>query len=133
MRFHEIIQESFFDGFKGLNGPVEVYLNPSKKEFENIKNAHGANGGVRGFLDGVNLYIWDAYLATHGEVDEALGIWGQRLDWQQQRLVVYWNWDYEDEAYPEGGFDSFEQVQEWIKTVPSCRRLVTGYNIVNGK
>lgn len=130
MRFHEIINEGFFDGFKGQNGLVEVYKNPSKAEFLAVKNAH-ANGGVRGFLDGTDLYIWDAYLSTHGEVDEALGLWGQRLDWQQ-RLVVYWNWDYEDDAYPDNGFQDFEQVREWIKALPSCRRLVTGYEIVRG-
>ena len=52
---------------------INVYRNPSKQVFDNL--AHKVNV-LRGLVspDGKTLYVWDAYLAVHPNVQQELGL-----------------------------------------------------------
>ncbi len=118
----EPVSESFFNAFDASGGYVEIFLNPTAKEFTQVFNH---KGGARGFLDVESsepkLYVWDSYIATHEDVDVALGLWGQRCEWFEPGvLVIYWNWD--DDGMAER-FQDFSQVREWLLSLPEMRRI----------
>jgi hypothetical protein len=137
------LDEKFEGGFKGDDGPVEVYSNPSRVEFAGLLKPHGA---VRGFLDGAMMYAWDGYIATHENVDTNMGLWGQRFEifasgsegryytGGQLRMVLYWNYDYENPSYPDGHseFESFDAVKAWVLQLPCIKRLGLNLEIEKG-
>ena len=128
------LTESFYNAFQAPEGYVEIYVNPSKSEFSQAWRTgtlvdNHEYYGVRGFLDGTTLYVWAGSLATHGDVDEHFGLWGQRLEWfAPNGVTVYWNREYEDDAYPEGSADSFEtreEIAKWIADLPCMKSVGT--------
>ena len=77
--------EDFMHAFKVSyhNGICEVFKNPSRKEFNQIK---GDNDEVRAFLTEDDIYIWNTFSALHQTVREEL-----KLDKYAIPVVLYGN------------------------------------------
>lgn len=120
----KIIAEGFFNAFTNSESGdyVEVFTNPSFKEFSSL--FHDGYAGARGFLDTQDggrptLYVWDASIATHGDVDEGLGLWGQRCEWESPTsMVIFWNYDY---SGPD--LNNFGEVKKWLLSLDIMQRI----------
>lgn len=116
MRYSEI-SEAWSQSFvNSTDQHVDVFHNPSKAEFAKLLRKHKA---VRGFLDSpTDVYVWDAYQATHSQVAEAIDLWGIALIWDasgaDDQLEVYWNNDYNEEF----GIDENTNMRKYIEELP---------------
>ena len=132
------IVEQFFNGYKSAyNETVEIYKNPSRKEFDLLlrQNLHS----VRGLISEDGLYIWDAFYATHSEIGQKFKIGGIHLQWETRRvplnsvepgsiLMISWNnsWNNPDEPHEK----DFNAVKNWIMTQPVMAPLIKGFVVV---
>jgi hypothetical protein len=67
---HYLLNEEFIEGFKVRKGYVEVFKNPSKKEYNELLGRN--DDGVRAFLVKNDIYVWHIYGALHAEVDRKM-------------------------------------------------------------
>lgn len=104
----------------GMNGPIKVYTNPAHALFERLLNA-SQYGVLRGQLEYMgDLYVWDAALGTHEDVERQIG-GGERVAMNRHVLVAYLGLrDAEDgDADPEVLYAEF-------KDNPNVRRAFGG-------
>jgi hypothetical protein len=80
VRYKDIICERWWNSFKieDWNKNIDVYLNPSKSEFlkliAHFEREHGQmEWPLRAFITPTNLYVWDAFEATHSDMS-SMGI-----------------------------------------------------------
>lgn len=80
MKIRELLNEAWdathrFPGYQRPDGTrvpsvdVEVHRNPTRAEFARLLKQHPE--GIRGLLlDGGDIVVWDAYAATHGDLEQ---------------------------------------------------------------
>ena len=68
--------EKHYYCFKLPEGDLEIYHNPSRQEFYNLLK-YSQEDDLRAFLSDDNLYIWDAYYATHEQMLNRLDFIGR--------------------------------------------------------
>jgi hypothetical protein len=75
MRYREIILEarplvvSINDYGRSLS--VEVFVNPSKRDMQKFRGK-----SLRGIVTRDSLYVWDAFVATHNDIESHLKLYG---------------------------------------------------------
>ena len=99
---------------------VRVWTDPTETEF--FKLFQNVGNPLRGTLDQTgHLHVWDALLATHSSVDEALSVNGFRMMLRPDRITVEGTTMNEDEirnapaiirAYGKHDFDLYDDSAE---------------------
>ena len=75
MKIRQYLQEEWFKRIKGGANSVDVFKNPSRKEFnEIISSTKHSNNSVRFIADGKskNLYVWEVYGSVHADMYRAM-------------------------------------------------------------
>lgn len=91
------------------NSVIRVWINPSKKQFENIAN----HRELRGILDiNDDLYVWDAGFGIHFEVANELGV-------QPKEYLKFWG----RICFIHGMIDEDE-----LRSIPIIQQIYQGVN-----
>lgn len=69
MRLQQYLTEKYIDGFNVRGKYVEVFKNPSSKEYREFK---GSSDMVRAFLVGSDIYIWNVFKGLHNDIDRVM-------------------------------------------------------------
>lgn len=71
----ELVTEVWLNTYRIEDGPdIDVFVNPSKTEFLKLIARHEREHGtvmdwpLRAFVTSTDLYVWDAYVATHSDM-----------------------------------------------------------------
>lgn len=118
-----LTEQVVYDEFVPGSGHLKVIRNPSRRQFLNFLGS--IESDARAILTDDAIYVWDSYVATHGEVAGILGIRGYELvldrNGVQFRGVGQTNDNYDD-ATPEDEEEN-EGTAAWIASETPIVRL----------
>lgn len=73
------MNEVFFQALPTSQGNVKIYKNPSQSEFETVFNK-SVELDMRCVLINDEVYVWDAFIATHDDVARFARLTNDRID-----------------------------------------------------
>jgi hypothetical protein len=103
MRYHDILNERWFNTYKVGEAEVDVYKNPSKAEFfktiSTVFKKHGEpiEWPLRAFVLENDFYMWDAYYATHSDMNDKIPSAGGYVYLNKSNILLNdLNWEYSE-------------------------------------